>query len=51
MPSRQQKQRKAQRDWYNENKEKILHERRSVENKVKARERYQANSGQKRADE
>ena len=42
---------KAQRDRYNENKEYILHERRLVASNVKARERYQANSDQKRADE
>ena len=36
--------RKAQSDRYNVNKDKILHESRSVANKAKARERYQANS-------
>ena len=50
MRSRQEKRRKVQRDRYNENKENIMHERHSVANKAKARERYQANSEQKRAD-
>ena len=51
MPSSQQKRRKAQRDAHNENKDKILQERRSMATNTKARESYQSNSELKRADE